>query len=373
MIPSNLLTSPSTHDSLSFISMEGVDKMKGGVYRHRNGWRVYFKGDWFTRDEHGRPFKAEFYARSFLDLLNALYDPDPAKNRYDRRRFKDRTHYRFDEAFPLYLDQKDSDSSWHDAKKYIFQNHLSPFFINQDFRTIDKVQLEGLKKALEQKHLAGKTIKNIMMALHGFLNHYSSSLNIFPTFPDLSYQRPKIRWFTEKEMDQVFEFIREEDKGYFWAIRGYGLRPEEASGLLKDALNWETKEIIISTVFVDGKMKARTKTKTERMIPMEICPEAMQCLRQSGDSIFVFSFKGQPYGKNMRVRRWRKAMGEAEEKYGTRTMTLRDLRHSAATHWRLRKVPLDIIQKLLGHSTQEMTDQYYADVDLHQVVNMVKR
>ena len=66
-------------------------------------------------------------------------------------------------------------------------------------------------------------------------------------------------------------------------------------------------------------------------------------------------------------------MIQAEEKYGTHTMTLRDLRHSAATHWRLKKVPLDIIQKLLGHSTQEMTDQYYADVDLHQVVNMVKR
>jgi len=365
---------------LSFISMEGVDEMKGGVYRHRKSFRVYFRGDWFTKDEHGRPFKAEFYAHSFLNLLNALYDPNPAKNRYDPKKFKDRTPYRFDEAFVLYLDRKETDSSWQKLKKYMWQNYFMPFFANQDFRTIDQIQLEGFQKWLEEKKLKGKTIKNIFTALHGFLNHYRSSIGCFPTFPSCSYQRPKIKWFTEKEIDQVFEFLKEEDKGYFWAIRGYALRPEEASGLLRSAVNFETMEITISTVFADGRMKPRTKTNSERAIPLEICPDALEYLKcgdaithQAENSILVFSSHGRPYSPHIREPRWRDAMKQAQTKYGTRNMTLRDLRHSAATHWRLRKVPLDIIRRLLGHTSQEMTDRFYADVDLHQVVEMVRK
>lgn len=212
-----------------------------------------------------------------------------------------------------------------------------------------------------------------MMTLHGFLNHFRSSINSFPIFPKFSYQQPKIRWFTEKEIDEVFEFIEDEDRGYFWAIRAYGLRPEEASGLLKSAVNMETKEITISTVFVDGQMKARTKNKRERALPIELCPEAIPDLIRPSDSLFVFSVAGRPYTRHLRQGRWRKAMKQANEKYGTRMMTLRDLRHSAATRWRRNKVPLDIIRLLLGHSTQEITDRYYAEPDLHQVVDMVRK
>ena len=235
-----------------------------------------------------------------------------------------------------------------------------------------------------------------MMTLHGFLHHFQSSLPIFPQFPQLRIQQPRIKWFTDREIDQVFEFIKEEDRGYFWAIRGYGLRPEEASGLLKSAVNFETMEITISTVYVDGRMKARTKTNRERGIPIELCPEASKYLRMgesengrmgksgnermgewenrgNGESIFVFSVNGQPYTRHMRERRWNLAMKQAHEKYGTRMMTLRDLRHSAGTMWRQKQVPLDIIKKLLGHSSQEVTDRFYAEADLHQVVGMIKR
>ena len=351
--------------------------MKGNVYSHRDGWRVYFRKDWFTSDEYGRPFKAKFYALAFLEHLNGLYDPDPRKNRYDPKRFKRQGPYRFDEAFALYLDSKEVGSvSYQRDKKYIWQKHLAPFFCNQDFRTIDGVQLEALRKTLEHKELSGKTIENIFMVLHAFLNHklFRSAFYAFPEFPELKYQHPKIQWRTEKEIDQVFEFIKEEDKGYFWTIRGYGLRPEEASGLLKTALNFETKEISIRTVFVDGKMKNRTKGGTERVLPMDLCPEAMEYLKQSpSDSLLVFTSRGRTYSAVMREDRWHNAMEQAVTKYNTRPMTLRDLRHSAATMWRLKKVPLDIIRRLLGHSDAETTETFYADIDLHEVVNMVRR
>jgi integrase len=382
LIPAKILTSPFRRGSISSISLEGVDEMTGGVYRYgKDGWRIRFKGDWFIRDENGKPFRAQFYALSFLNLLNGLYDPDPAKNRYDRSRFKSKTPYKFDEAFELYLDRRETDSSWRQAKRYTFQKYFMPYFANCDFRTIDDIQVQSFARDLEKKGLKGKTIKNIIGILFGFLNYFKRAINCLPERPSISYQTPKIRWFTEKEIDQVFEFIKVEDLGYFLFIRYYGVRPEEASGLLKSAINWETREITISKVYVDGKMKPRTKTKTERMLPM--IPEIEEHLKKAwipgqarndkpNNSIFIFSVKGQPYTRHIRERRWNKAMVQAVQKYSTRGMTLRDLRHSAATSWRRRGVPLDLISRILGHSDLRVTDKFYADVSTHELISIVR-
>ncbi len=154
------LTSCSNRYKIPFVSMEGVSELIGKVYPNgKTSWKVHFRGNWFTRDEHGRTFRAEFYAYSFLNLLNSLYDPDPAKNRYDPSRFKDKTPYHFDEAFELYLDRKETDSGWQKNKKWIYRKHLEPFFGKQDFRTIDRLQLEnlGLKSSYE-KFKSGKQL-----------------------------------------------------------------------------------------------------------------------------------------------------------------------------------------------------------------------
>ncbi len=354
--------------------------MAGKVYPHGKAWRVRFRGTWFTRDEHGRVFKAEFYATSFLNLLNALYHPDPARNRYDPKKFKDRTPHHFDGAFQVYLDSKPVRSSYQEGKTYAWDKYFKPYFKNQDFRTIDKVQLDAFKIWLQKKNLKGHTIKNIFTILHGFLNHYRSAFNLFPEWPDLKYQKPKIKWAADPELDQIFEFIEGKDRPYFWSIRGFGLRPEEASGLLQNAVNWMTMEILVKTVFVDGQMKDRTKNEVERTVPIDLDPEAMKYMRHQDvknrerkDSVLFFSVEGKPYTRHIRERRWNVAMDQAEKKYGTRRITLRNLRHSAATRWRLKKVPLDLIRRLLGHSTQDITDAFYADVDVHQVVEMVRK
>ena len=380
MVPRTLTPPPSIASvNVATLSLAGVNMKSGKVYPHREGFRVYFRGDWYTSDEFGRPFKHQFYALSFLDLLNSLYDPDPRKNRYDPSRFKKKGPYEFEKACELYLEQKEIESGWISGKKSIARTHLIPFFGSQDFRTIDGVQLEALKKDLKEKGLSGKTIWNVFTVLHAMLNYktFRSAFYSFPEFPDLKYQKPKIQWRTDQEIDQVFEFLQKEDLGYYWSIRGYGFRPEEASGLLKTAVNKQTNEVLVRTVYVNRRMKSRTKTNSERMIPMEICPEAMKYLiddklNRSSDSVFVFTSNGRPYSSDMWRERWNKAMDQAVKKYGTRTMTTRDLRHSAATRWRLKRVPLDLIRKLLGHSTQKTTDTFYADVDLHQVANMLR-
>jgi hypothetical protein len=136
----NHLTLPTRHDRVVVIPGEVTAKMKGGVYRRKNGFQVHFRGKWFSKDQYGQPFKAEFYAWAFLEHLNALYDPDPAKNRYDPSQFKSNVPHRFDQAFELYLDRKVTDSAWHRWKEWTWKI-LHALFCESGFRTIDGVQL----------------------------------------------------------------------------------------------------------------------------------------------------------------------------------------------------------------------------------------
>jgi len=366
------LTPSTGRGKVVVIPEEVTAKMKGGVYCRKNGTiQVHFRGKWFGKDQYGQTFKAEFYAWAFLEHLNALYDPDPAKNRYDPSKFKDHTPHKFDEAFELYLDRKQTDSAWHRWKEWTWKKYFMPYFSNQDFRTIDGVQLVAFQRWLEKKNLKGKTIKNIFMCLHGFLNYppFRRSINVFPEFPVITYQRQRPRKFSDREIDQVFEFVIPADQGYFLFIRYYGVRPEEASGLLKRALNWEIGEITISTVYVDGKVKPRTKTLKERNLL--IIPEIEPYLKQPGDTVFVFHVGGRPYSQNMRERRWNKAMAQASKKYGTRKMTLRDLRSSATSRWLRKGMKIQDAAQLLGNSPEIIRENYSDQVE-DKVVNIVR-
>jgi integrase len=362
------LTSPIPSDTLLLIPIEEGD-MKGKVYSHGKGFRVYFKGEWFSHDEFGRPLKSKFYAYSFLEHLNALYDPDPAKNRYHPSKFKNKTPYKLDEAFALYLDRKQTDSGWQKAKEWIWKKYFMVYFANQDFRTIDDVQLQAFVKWLEGRDLKGKTIKNILMMLHGFLNYFKRSINIFPQFPSISYQQPRPKKFTDKEIDQVFEFIQEQDRGYFLFIRYYGVRPEEASGLLRSAINWETGEITISTVFVNGRVKPKTKTMKERGLP--IIPEIEPYLKSTTLSTFVFQIGRHPYTRHVRESRWNRAMKQAVQKYSARVMTLRDLRSSATSRWLKKGMLIQDAAQLLGNSP-EIIRKHYSDQTENKVVEIVR-
>lgn len=364
------LTSPIGSDTLILIPIEEGD-MKGKVYRHGKGFRIYFKGDWFSRDEFNRPLEKKFQAYAFLKHLNGLYDPDPTRNRYDPSKFKNKIPYRFDEAFSLYLEKKQNDSGWYDEKKNTWKKYFKPYFANQDFRTIDDIQIEAFKKWLENKGLKGKTVFNKLTVLRGFLNYkpFRRSFNIFPEFPSVSYQQSRPKRFTDQELDQVFEFIKPEDRGYFLFMRYYGVRPEEASGLLRSAINWNTREIIISTVFVNGKVKPRTKTLKER--GLEIIPEIESFLKPSAPSVFVFQIDGHPYTRHIRERRWNRAMKQAVITYGTRAMTLRDLRSSATSRWLKKGMLIQDAAEWLGNSP-EIIRKHYSDQMENKVVEIVR-
>lgn len=302
-------------DKIFYISGEELGAMRGGVYPHRDTYKVYFKGDWFYNDEHGKPLFHERQAYNFLEHLNELWK----QKAYDPTLFKKKSPFRFDDAFELYHKVRVNDSEWHKAKRGYFKNYLQP--------------------------------------------------SVFPSFPNFTYQEPSIRWLTVQETDHIFEFILSEDRAVFEFLRYYAVRPSEACGLLKNKVVCETGEIVIDSVFVDGKQKARTKRKKVHKLP--ITPEMAPYLKGQQDSIYVFSTRGSHYTTKMLEARWDKAVALAHEKYGVRVLSLYKIRHSWATQKRREGRSLDQIRAVLGHSDIRTTEKY-TDTGAGELVSILR-
>jgi integrase len=73
----------------------------------------------------------------------------------------------------------------------------------------------------------------------------------------------------------------------------------------------------------------------------------------------------------MRERRWNRAMAQATKKYGTRKMTLRDLRSSATSRWLRKGMSIQDAAQWLGNSP-EIIRQNYSDQVEDKVVSIVR-
>jgi len=346
---------------------EEVEAMQGGVYKHRDKWRIRFKSDWFTRDEHGKLIYSERQGWNFLEHLNQL----EKEKRYDPTLFKGKTPYRFDAAWELYYGSRINDSEWYRGKKSIYENYLKPHFQNCDIREIRQIHIQGLINFMRKGGQCGdKRIKDALGVLHAFLNYYKESLPLFPAFPEHSYHKPRIQWLTEKEVDQIFEFIDAVDLPIFSFLKNYAARPEEGCGLLRSKVNWQTMEIDIDTVLVNGKLRARTKQKRAHGLP--IIPEMVPYLHPKGDSVFLFTDRrSKPYNTRKLQTRWRRAVKLANQKYGTRIVSLYKLRHSWASQRRKQGFTLEQIGAVLGHSDPRITREHYADIGAGELVQIV--
>jgi integrase len=133
-----------------------------------------------------------------------------------------------------------------------------------------------------------------------------------------------------------------------------GMRREEALSLRQDAVDLESMVITLD----------RTKSNKVRRIP--ICDELQAVLeramgRSKGYEYVFTSRRGKRYTSNGFRSAWDRIVAEA----GIEDFHLHDLRHTFATRLRRRGVGVDVLAKLLGHSTLSMTTRYaHVEADL---------
>jgi integrase len=334
----------------------GVIMARAKVYRKsEDRWyvRLWWKGEDYRRfmfDERV-PLKHPELAKIIADSINTDIK---RKGKYfePRQWFSPKAHeLRFDNYAGKWLDTQEHLTSYDQIESY-FRRWVIPFFGDGDLREVRKGHIKDFLRKLES-HYSPKTAKNILGLLHKmFKDAFDDELLLrIPPFPTVSVPETELRYLTQEQVYGVIDNIPEHDQPIFRFGYFYAMRPGEVRALKWDAIDFEKKKVTLKRTFSGTLLQDFTKSKKIRHLPLMDEPlEILNAVR--GIAGFVFrTVYGKPYRKQRLGELWRRAGGPIPLYNG--------MRHSRAMHllendwW-----DFAYVQKLLGHTTPEMTRRY---------------
>jgi integrase len=155
------------------------------------------------------------------------------------------------------------------------------------------------------------------------------------------------RWLTRQQVDRILAVAAPHMKAPLIAAICTGLR---ASNVMR--LDWS--QVDLQARLITVRIKSRKPGGRELALPIAgplLVELANLGNREAGR---VFLYRGRPIKTDVR-HAWLTALRKA--KIAT-PYTWHDLRHTAASWMRQRGVPLDIVQKILGHTDIKSTERY---------------
>jgi len=185
--------------------------------------------------------------------------------------------------------------------------------------------------------------------------------------PKITRCDSKFRWLkSEAQIEQVLSSAREEGEHVYvlYATAVWtGLRKGELAALTGADIDFERRLISVERSF-DGPTKS---SRTRHVLIVDRLLPVLRAWRQRcpGDLVFP-NERGTMHNKSARVfeetlhRVLKRAGFPHERKRGKLKpfITFHDFRHTFASHWVLAGKDIFKLQKLLGHSTIEMTMRY---------------
>jgi integrase len=271
-------------------------------------------------------------------------------------------------------------------------------FQNRDIREVGKNDilnyLEFLKNQEKAKEipLKSKTILNNFAILKTFINYLKEKSQIINTLPDfptteeikgrmekiILNEKPfKYKWFQPQEQINILSAIdTKEDRDIIEFLMLHGCRPGEARALRVADVNIITLSITIRSTYSKNTLRPRRKGKDSKPYTIAIHPEMVDFFRkrvknhhEDEDEAFIFvnPKTGGPYMMDAFQDIFisvRKKLNIPQE------VRLYDAsRHSFVTQLRRAGVPLVEISKLVGHSSEKMTEKVYNHADDVEIEN----
>lgn len=242
-------------------------------------------------------------------------------------------------------------------KKYIINSTLLPYFGNFSLNEISSFHVENYISKLAKDGFANKTINNHLNVLRKCLSCAVEWLML--------EKAPKINLLKEPPVDGYFltekecgELLSELDGVYYDIVLTAlktGLRIGELLGLRWQDIQWEKKTLTVNHTWCKvSKQLVSPKGNKERVIPLT--PDVYGIFnRRDRSSEYVF---GGIQRKQKGTHTINRIIKEACERAGVRVITCHKLRHTFASHLAIRGVPIGVIQKLLGHTTIQVTMRY---------------
>ncbi len=239
--------------------------------------------------------------------------------------------------------------------------HILPFFGNHLIGSIlsDQVEL-WLEELRDKRRLAPKTCNLCLGLMRKILSDgvrwKFMRFNPILLVKGVPHFEQDVAFWTAAESAMFLGFARKQAAGLFpiFAVALYtGLRLGELIGLKWDVVDFARRQITVKRMWEkQGVLKETTKTRRIRRVPInQSLFEILIELRQkSPESEFVLPRFHYTHAS--------KAIRKLAKRCGVKPIRFHDLRHSFASIFMMSGGSIYDLQKLLGHSTVQMTERY---------------
>jgi integrase len=216
-----------------------------------------------------------------------------------------------------------------------------------------KSSYKGRGSVQMNRLVSGATVNREVELLRRIVNKCASNEWDYATV-EVDWQRHLLeesdgntRWLTRQQVDRILAVSAAHMKAPLITAICTGLRAQNVM-----QLDWS--EIDMQARMITVRIKSKKPRGRELSIP--IAQPLFLELANLGpkDAGRVFMYRGRPIKTDVR-HAWLTALKKA--KIATH-YTWHDLRHTAASWMRQRKVPIDIVQKILGHTDIKSTMRY---------------
>lgn len=240
-----------------------------------------------------------------------------------------------------------------------FRAHLVPFFWPMRLDEIGSLQIAAFTAEQKRLGLSPKSVNNHLSLLHASLAT-AESWGLLPSVPKIRWIRcpePDTRYLEHEDVRRLITCAKPDFWRPFLAFLAYtGARFGEAA-----ALRWDDLELDAPSPIVHIRRAAAEgvvgPTKTGKIRHVPLIPELVRELRAfRHDREYVFTRPAD--GAFLKPSSTRKYLHALCRRAGVEPISWHVLRHSFATSLTARRVPLNEVQELLGHSTLEMTARY---------------
>ena len=374
---------------------------EGSINRYKNGWRATIT---IGRNSEGKLIRKQFYGKTKIEALDKMnkYKEDSKRGliiKEDKITFQQwykiwLFEFKINEIKPATISRYD----------VIFRNYIKDTIIGvmklKDINTInlqnyynDLIKQGKSEKCLKYLHKAIKPAIKYAKKLHYVSYDFTEDI----TLPKIKDKNNKIKAFTKEEQKKFLEVIQNHKyRMLFTLALGTGLRMGEITALKWQDINFKqgTLNVVraVSDTYIPNRLglnisKDRiTAPKTETSIriitiPDIILKELQEYKKEQDihkekykeiydDKDYVFA---DSIGNYILPNTLRKSFSKVLKDNNIRHISFHGLRHTYATRLFEKGVSLKIIQKLLGHSSLEITADIYTHIIEGEKISAVQK
>lgn len=339
------------------------------VYREK----VYVDGiatysPWFSQKTHAKNWKAKTISeRQQQKSTGITYNPKISLSKFSDKWFQEKVCVRnarkTQESYRSYLDR-----------------YILPVMGKVPIGELNYRHGNILVSKLKDKGLYNKT-NNVIVGIVKTILNDAVRWNYIPknglwAFQELQEDISVFKYWTMTEVSQFLRANISDPLYPLWAfLVNTGTRKGEALGLCWDRVDFIKNQIHITRKLNRYGLQDTTKTGLKRIIPFspngEIKRILTNLMKQQKGQRFVFC---DDAGEHLNYDHTGKAFRLAQERAGfSEFIRVHDLRHTFASQFMMNQGHLFTLQKLLGHTTIDMTMKYahFGDDYLRDAIGVI--